>query len=188
MIRPRRRRFSAELEHQHEVVGLLLDLDVAVAQHPEGTVTGRAHAGKQLRQPDGDDRRLDRGKADCLARQPDEPVDLLGDHDQRANLGAVFARQLHHHDQRAVWNKREGMRRVDRDRRQHRQQPVDKTLPQPGAIGSGQRVVAEDGNSFIRKVLLQLRPAALLAVHETPGNLLDRGKLLLGRQTVIAPD
>ena len=72
------------------------------------------------------------------------------------------------------------MRRIDRDRRQHRQQPVDEALPQPGAIGRGQRVVAEDGNRFVRQVLLQLRPAALLAVHETPGNLVDRGKLLLG--------
>ena len=186
MIRPRRRRFSADFEHQHEIVRLLLDLDVAVAQHAKRPVTLRINAGKQLGEPDGDDRRLDRGKADRLARQPNEPFDLLGDHDEPVDRRTVVARQLDNEDERPVRDERERVRRIDRDRRQNRQQAVDKALLQPDAVGLRQCLMAEDGDLFGRHLPLQLRPAALLAVYEPIANGGDRRELLPGAQTVVA--
>ena len=46
MTEPRRLRFKAELEQPHEILGLLLHLDVTVAQHPESTLAAHPVAGK----------------------------------------------------------------------------------------------------------------------------------------------
>ena len=48
---PRRRCFSADLEEPHEVLGLLLDLDVAVADDPESALPSHRVAGEE---PAGD--------------------------------------------------------------------------------------------------------------------------------------
>ena len=48
MTLPRRRRLSSDLEQQHQVFGLFLDFDVAVAQDAEQAPAGDAVAGEQL--------------------------------------------------------------------------------------------------------------------------------------------
>ena len=48
MTTPRRRCFSARLELAHQILGLFLDLDVAVADQPEGALPRHRVAGKQL--------------------------------------------------------------------------------------------------------------------------------------------
>ncbi len=108
----------------------------------------RRHAGKQLRQSHSEQRLLDQDEPPLLARQPDEPLDALGDENQRIYLGPVISPQFYNHGQRAIGEERERMRRVDRDRRQHRQQPVDEQLPQPGEIIAGQRLMVENGDAF----------------------------------------
>ena len=108
----------------------------------------RRHAGKQLRQSDGEQHLLDQGEPPLLARQPDEPLDAFGDEHQRIDLRSVLAAQFHNHRQGAIGNERERMRRVDRDRGQHREQPIDEQLPQPSAVVAGQRLVVENGNAF----------------------------------------
>jgi hypothetical protein len=79
---------------------------------------------------------------------PDQPLDPLGHKHQRVDLGPVLPTQFHNHSQGAIGNEREGMRRVDRNRRQHREQTVDEQLPQPRAVVGCQRFVVENGNSF----------------------------------------
>ena len=64
-----------------------------------------------------------------LARQSDKPLDALRDEHQSIDLRSVLPAQLDNHGQGAIGYEREGVRRVDRDRRQHRQQPIDKQLP-----------------------------------------------------------
>ena len=76
---PRRRRFNADFEQPHEILGLLLDLDVTVAQHPESALAAHPVAGEQARHEDAD-HRLEPDEADRLlavaafafARQADE--------------------------------------------------------------------------------------------------------------------
>ena len=55
-----------------------------------------------------------------VAGQADEPGHIRGDH-QQAGKAAVVAlpRQFHHHRHRQIADEGEGVRRVDRDRRQH---------------------------------------------------------------------
>ena len=78
------------------------------------------------------------------------------------------------------------MRRVDRDRRQHRKQPVDKQLPEPRAVVARQRFVVENGNALGTQAFLQIGPAALLSLNQTPSDFGDRGQLLIRGQSVIA--
>ena len=104
----------------------------------------QCHAGKQFRQSDGEQHLLDEGEPPLLARQPDEPLDAFGDKHQRVDLRAVLAPQFHYHRQGAIGDEREGVRRVDRDRGQHRKQPVDEELPQPSAVVAGQRLMIEN--------------------------------------------
>ena len=44
---PRRRRFSAVSNKTHEILGLLLDFEIAVADDPEETMPAHLIAGKQ---------------------------------------------------------------------------------------------------------------------------------------------
>ena len=56
--------------------------------------------------------------------------------------------QFNHHRQGAVGNEWEGMRRIDRDRRQDRQQAIDEQLLQPCPIVARQRRIIEDRDAF----------------------------------------
>src|SRR3984893_1269024 len=94
--------------------------------------------------------------------------------------------RFHNHGQRAIGDERKGMRRVDRDRRQNRKQPVDKQLPEPRAVVARQRFVVENGNALGTQAFLQIGPAALLSLNQTPSDFGDRGQLLIRGQSVIA--
>ena len=129
---------------------------------------------------------LDQREPPLLARQPDEPLDALGDEHQRIDLGSVLSAQLDNHRQGAIGNERERVRRVDRDRRQHRKQPIDEQLLQPNTVVAGQRLVVENGNAFRVQPLLQIGPAALLPLNQPCGDFGDRGQLLVRGQSVLA--
>ena len=127
------------LEQPHQVLGLLLDLDVAVAQDAEVAAALDLEAGEQevgeardqLLEPD--EARLLAGQADEaleLARQQDEP-------DQRLGLAAV---ELEHDADALVGDERERVRRVDRDRRQHRERLVEEALAAASSISSSRQL------------------------------------------------
>ena len=78
------------------------------------------------------------------------------------------------------------MRRIDRNRREHRKQPIDEQLAQPSAIVARQSFMIEDGNGFGAQSLLEIGPAALLTLNQACGDFGDRGQLLLGGQSVVA--
>ena len=63
------------MEYLHEVFGLLLDFDVAVAQHPEEPDTANLEAGEQVVEEQAHDI-LVLEKPRLLAGQANEPVDL----------------------------------------------------------------------------------------------------------------
>ncbi len=83
----RHRRFDAEMddmaapaslqrgfEQPDQILGLFLDLDVAVAQHAEGALPDHLEAGEQPVEEHAD-RLLHRHHADRRTRQPDETTD-----------------------------------------------------------------------------------------------------------------
>ena len=113
-----------------EVLGLLLHLDVTVAQDAEGAVAAREEAREQPRQVHADhrldadeaDRRRRRSSARVLDGQADEAHELARDRDQRVHGGAVaLAPELDADGDAAVLDEGEGMRGIDGDRRQDRQ-------------------------------------------------------------------
>ena len=79
------------LELAHQVLGLLLDLEVAVAQHPEGAVAEHDVAGEELAE-EHLEQRLERQEADLPlrpVRQPHEARHLRRHRQQRLEHGVV---------------------------------------------------------------------------------------------------
>ena len=167
ITRPRRRRLSARLEVADEVLGLLLDLDVAVAEEPEERrrpcIVAREQASEKT-QRSAPRARTNRG---MVAGQADEA--------RRACRAAAAARaaarrlprsQLQHHAEAAVGDERERMRRVDRQRRQDREHLLDEALAQeleiaPAVSSPGSRTAMPCSRSSA----VELVPAALLTLR-----------------------
>ena len=141
------------LVERDEVLGLLLHLDVTVAQDPEGAVAARQEARKQTRQEHAD-HRLDADEADrrhavasrgLVQRQPDEAHELARDRQQRVHGGAVaLAPQLHAHGDAAVLDERERVRGIDGQRRQDGQVLGDELPVEPFALGGPQLLGLDD--------------------------------------------
>ena len=103
-----------------DVLRFLLDLDIAVAQHTELRRAEHPIAGEQHRRETLHDR-FDRHVARLLPRQADEAAHRRGQHHQLTDRLVVGqAHQVEHHRQPLVGQEREGMRRIERLRRQHR--------------------------------------------------------------------
>ena len=161
-----------------EVLGLLLDLDVTVAQHAEGAVAAREEAREQPRQVHAD-HRLDADEADRLGavdrrgfldRQADEAHELARDRDQRVHGRVVaLAPELDAHRDAAVGDEREGMRGIDGDRRQDRQVLRDELPVEPLALRGLQLLGLDDVDVRPSHLGLEGRPAGLLIGDEAAG-------------------
>ena len=58
------------------------------------------------------------------------------------------------------------MRRIDRERRQDREDLVDEVLVEPGPLAVGQFVRLEDGDAGLAQIVLQGCPDVLLVRHQ----------------------
>src|SRR4029453_11580910 len=122
------------LVEQDEIFGLLVDLDVAVADQAEHAALDHLVAGEQARQVDVD-QVLEREEADRSTGQAHEAVDLRRQWQQRHQRAAVvLALQLQDGREAAVGDEGKGMRRVDGKRRQDREDLVDEVLVEPRAL------------------------------------------------------
>ena len=73
------------------------------------------------------------------SRHPDEAIDLRRQRQQPVHRAPILlAAQLERHDEAHVGNERERMRRVDRERRQHREGPRHEPGVKPGGVRVGQ--------------------------------------------------
>ncbi|MNI32905.1 hypothetical protein D3C73_868310 [compost metagenome] len=80
------------------------------------------------------------------------------------------------------------MRRVDRQRRQHREQVFLEIRRQPCAVFGGERIGAYDEDVFLRQILLQHGERGLLLHLEIIDFLQDRVELLGRRLAIGAAD
>ena len=71
-----------------EILGLLLDLDLTVAQHPEDALRRHRETGEQMVEKQRD-HLLDRAEPDAGSGQTDEAIDRRRDQDQRLQPDAV---------------------------------------------------------------------------------------------------
>ena len=156
-----------------EVLGVvLLDLDVLVAGHPERVVLLDDHAGEQLLEVLGDDvldgherhrALLRRRRLHVRGARPARRVDRDEPGQQRRHLDAgevlLAGRGVGHHDgevERQPRDVRERVRRVDRERGEHREDLPAEELAQPVLLALAQLVPADQRDALVRQRRLHL--------------------------------
>ena len=167
------------LELAHEVFGFLLDLDVAVAQHPAYARVLDAESGEQPVHEHADDL-LHRNEAGRIARKLHEPRDALGDGDESEHRVLRIAGASDHQAEAEVGNEREGMRGVARDGREDGENLRHEVFVEPRPVRAVELGFVEHEDVVAPHFFHQRLPAALLAVHQGMGPVRD-GRELLGR-------
>ena len=174
------------LELAHQVLGLLLDLEVAVAQHPEGAEPEHDVAGEEAVE-EHLEQRLERQEPDLplrARRQPHEARHLRRHRQQRLERGVVGgALELQPHGEAAVGDEREGVRRVDGERRQDREDLLEEVRLHHLEVGALQVARPEDLDALGVHQLAQVAQAFLLAHLQRPGVGVDAAQLL-GRRVM----
>ena len=174
------------LEQADEVLRLLLDLDLAVAQHAEDALRDDRETGKQPVEEQRD-HLLDRQKPDAAAGQPDKAIDRGRDQDQRLQpLAVADPVELQRQTEAAIGDKRKRMRRIERQRRQHREQIGHEALVEPGAVARFEIGRLDHRDPGLGKLGAQRHPGHLLRFHQRAGALVDRFELLPRGQPVLA--
>ena len=178
-------------EQAHEILGLFLHLDLAVAQHAERALAPDPVAWEQARhenadhgfEPDEPDRAL----APSARRQLDEARELRGDRHQSVH-GAQrpLAHELEPQREAEIGNEGKRMRGVDGDRREHREDVAEEMVLEPGALGVGQLIGLKHVDAGLGQQRLELDPAFLLLVGQLGNEAVDAVELLCRRQPVLA--
>ena len=121
---------------------------------------------------------LDEPVLSIAAGQFDEAVDLLRNGQQRLQ-GALVADafQLQRQAKAHVGDEGEGVRRVDRQRREHRENLRQEGLGKEFDIRLCQIGPGDDGHAFFGHQPAQLRQHALLFGHQVAGVLVDQHQL-----------
>ena len=170
-----------------EVLGLFLELHVGVADQAERALAGDAEAGEQPVKEQAH-QIVEHHEADRLAdraRQPDEPLDLAGQRQQGPHaLPVLLAQQQQGHHQAHVGDERERMRRVDRERRQHREHPLHEPRVEPLHIVGRELLGLAHLDAGLAQQAAQFAPHPLLLGEQRFGAELDLGKLLRRRPPV----
>ena len=177
------------LEQAHQVLGLFLDLEFGVADDAEGALTFDGIAGKQSADEEaGCLFERDQAHHPILARgKADEAVDLAGHADQRVHRLAVGdARKLQRHGEAEARNEREGMGRIDRKRRQQREDVVEEVILDPAALAPGDVAPVDQHDAGIGEKVAQVAPDRLLIGGELRDGLVDQDELFRGRHSVRA--
>ncbi|MGX1214022.1 hypothetical protein AB7M42_004287 [Bradyrhizobium diazoefficiens] len=151
------------LEQADEILGLFLDFELGVAEDAEGALAMQIVAGEQSVDEQGG-RLLQRDQPHrALGRQADEAVDLAGHADQRVHLLAVGgARELERDGETEARDEREGMGRVDRERRQQREHVVEEVVLDPGPLRLGDLLAVHQHDADIGQRGAQVAPDRLL--------------------------
>src|SRR5262249_15454091 len=152
---------QCSLEQTHQILGFLLELDVAVADDAEAALPLYGVSGEEL--PDEQAGRiLERDQplpAAVRIGQADETVDLHWHADQSVHAAAVAdARELQRDAEAEIGNERERMRRVDRERRQHREDVIEEVILEPGALRLGEITAVDQDDALLAQVLAQRAP------------------------------
>ena len=182
------------LELHDEVLGLFLDLDVAVADQTEDAALQYVAAREQVVDEEHQQalqRQIafaPRGRATVGGQRPEALH--LGRHGDEGVEGAVVRPPLQLQRQREaeVGQEGEGVGRVDRHRRQHGEQLVQELGLQPLALGLGDAGGVDDLDPDACQFLAQLAPAALLFGHQPAGGHIDLVQLLGRGQAVGGED
>ena len=164
----------------HQIFGLVLYLQIAVAQHAEGAmaairIAGEEHAQMQKQQL------FQRQKAMLprLRGQGHESRDLLGDGQQRLQAALVAAAfQFQRKAKAGVGDEGKGMRRVNRQGRQHREDIGHEMLFKELQVARRQLGAGDKGNPLLFHLALELVENALLGVQQMTRIFVNQAQLL----------
>ena len=177
------------LEQANQIFGLFLDFEFGVPDDAERALALDGIAGEQPadEQAGGLFQRDQPHRAILAGGQADEAIDLAGHADQRVHRLAVGdPRQLQRDGEAEARDEREGMRRIDRQRRQQREDVVEEMILDPGSLGLGDIAAIDENDADLGQDAAQIAPDRLLVVGELRDRLVDEDKLLGGRQPVGA--
>ncbi len=171
----------------HQILGLVLQFQVAVAQHAEGTMAQIDIAGKQ--HPQMQKQQFLQRQKPVLTRpcgQGYEARDLLGDRQQRLQGAPVAAAlQLQRQAKACVGDEGKGMRRVDGQRRQQRKHRCQEMRLQKPEVARGQLGPRQQGDPFRLHLPLQAVEGGLLCLHQAARIGVDQQKLFCRGQPVF---
>ena len=182
---------TAALEHgfelAHQILGLFLDFEVGIADHPERPLPFDGVAREQL----GDEQRGDLLQRDEARgpvrrrRDAEEAFDLLGNADERVHrLTVAGAHEMERQREAEIGNERERMGGIDRQRRQHREDVAQEMVGEPRPIRLLERLRLDQDHVVGRKFGAQLAPPHLLVDGEARHGLIDPAQLLGRGQSV----
>ncbi len=169
-----------------EILRLLLDLDLAVAQDAEDTPADNLEAGKEVVEEEAE-QLLHRQKTHGCPGQSDKSADRGWDEQQRLHVLAIAAAdELKREAEAEIGDEREWVRRVDGERRQDRENLRHELLFEPRPVARQQLLRADDGDAGGAELGPQRAPCHLLVAHQLAGPRVDRRELLHGGQAVLA--
>ena len=170
-----------------EVFGLFLELHVGVADQAEHAFAGDLVAGEDAVQEQGDEL-FQHDEADEPAPirqvgigQADEAFDQGGQRHQGAHEAAILvARQAQHQHEAHVGDEREGVRRVDRQRGEHREDAFHEPGIEPEALAVAEAGGVAHDQAGLFQLAAQLLPDLELCGHQGFGACFHLHQLLGG--------
>ena len=128
------------------------------------------------------------GAAVVGARQPDEPLDLLRHADEGVHpLAVAHARELQRDGEAEIGDERERMRRIDGERREHREDVIEEMILEPRLLALGYIGPIHQHDAVVGQHGAQLAPPLLLVAGERADRLRDARKLFGRGETVGTP-
>ncbi len=176
------------LEQAHEILGLFLDFQIAVADHAERALRLDRIAGEQF---------LDMGQNDRVeqhqpraarrrVRQADEAVDLARHAHQRLHARAGDGMdEIERQRQPEIGDEGERMGRIDRQRRQDRKDVQEEMIVQPQPLGLVELGGIDEDDMLGLQIVLQLAPQPDLLLGEFGNPRADQRQLFGRGQAVV---
>ena len=177
-------------EQAHEVFRLLLDFEVGIADHPEGALAVDPITREQAadEQADGILQRDEPCASGfgIVDRQADVAVDLRGHADEGDHLLAARRGEFQHQREAEIGNEGERMRRIDGQRREHREHVGEEIILQPDPLAFRDFIGLHQHDAGGREFHAQPAPLFLLRGLQPPDGLADARKLLARGHAVVA--
>ena len=176
--------FQGGFKLADQILGLVLDLQIAIAQHPERAGAFDPVARKQPVQMQ-DQQFLQRQEPMAFTGQGHKAVNLMRHWQQGAERAFVrHTFQLQRQCKAFVRDERKRMGGVNRQRRQDREHLIEKEIRQKRRILGGHIIPAQQGNSGPGHFGLQPGKHRLLPGHQAAGIQINQHQLLGGGQSI----
>ena len=183
--------FQCGLEQPHQIFGLFLDFEVRIPDDAERALPDHLIAGEQTADEQSDRvfQQNEAGRVGLGFRQPDEAGNAGRHAHQRVQRPSVaLPLQLQRERKAEIGDERERMRRIDRQRRQYREDVLQEELVEPAVLARGQSAFSDDDDPGLGEVGLQFEPAALLVPGKVADDIVDLFELFERGQSVRADD